>query len=30
MLYWKPVNKDDDEFNDDGWGPFNPDRKLGE
>ena len=19
MLYWKPVNKDDDEFNDDGW-----------
>lgn len=27
MCNWQPVNKDDDEYNDDGWGPYYPNRE---
>ena len=26
-LNWSPVSKDDDEYNDDGWGPHYPERE---
>lgn len=29
MCKWEPVHKDDDEYNDDGWGPF-PRKKIKE